>query len=53
MSRRRDPIKLAATAAVARPFSPVTEFQIDLTVEETLSSRSCSTWREELADWMF
>lgn len=32
----RDPIKLAATAAVARPFSPVTEFQIDLTVEDAL-----------------
>jgi len=30
----RDSTKLAATAAVARPFSSVTEFQLDLTVEE-------------------
>jgi NADP-dependent 3-hydroxy acid dehydrogenase YdfG len=32
----RDSTKLAATAAVARPFSSVTEFQLDLTVEEAL-----------------
>jgi len=32
----RDPIKLAETGAAARAFSPVTEFQLDLTVEEAL-----------------
>jgi len=32
----RDPLKLAVTAAAARPFSPVTEFQLDLTVEAAL-----------------
>lgn len=30
----RDPVKLAATATAARLFSPVTEFQLDLTVDE-------------------
>jgi NADP-dependent 3-hydroxy acid dehydrogenase YdfG len=32
----RDSEKLAATAIIARPFSPATEFQLDLTVEEAL-----------------
>ena len=32
----RDPSKLAATAAVARPFSAATEFQLDLTAKGTL-----------------
>ncbi len=32
----RDPIRLAETAAAARAFSPVSDFQIDLTADETL-----------------
>ena len=32
----RDSTKLAASAAVVRPFSPVTEFPVDLTVDDTL-----------------